>query len=101
MDKIGDFSWTFLVTSRGQNVHEKSSFWVNFRGHLFGDFSWTFLVNFRGHFLNSNAITKPNPNPSEIPLNSQFCTIILLRVISSFEKSRIYQDMYLTQTRDS
>ena len=46
VDKISDFSWTLLVTSRGQNVHEKSSFWVNFHGHFLGEFSWTFWVNF-------------------------------------------------------
>ena len=34
VDKMGEFLWTLLVNSRGQNVHEKSSFWVNFRGHF-------------------------------------------------------------------
>ena len=54
MDKIGEFSWTLLVNSRGQNVLENSSFWVNFHGHVLGEFWWTFLVNVRGHFFNSN-----------------------------------------------
>ena len=51
MDKMGEFLLTLSVNSRGQNVHKKSSFWVNFRGHFLGEFSWTFLVNFRGHFF--------------------------------------------------
>ena len=35
VDKKGEFSWTLLVTSRGQkSVRKKSSFWVNFRGHF-------------------------------------------------------------------
>ena len=51
MDKIGEFSWTLLVNSRG---------------HFLGEFLWTFLVNFRGHIFNSNervtALSSNNPN---------------------------------------
>ena len=66
VDIIGDISWTKEVTSRGHFwwhfvdtfVHEKSSFWVTFRGH--------FWVTFRGHFLGEflwpfiKQLTNPN-----------------------------------------
>ena len=66
VDMIGDISWTKEVTSHGHFwwhfvdtfVHEKSSFWVTFRGH--------FWVTFRGHFLGEflwpfiKQLTNPN-----------------------------------------
>ena len=41
VDIIGDISWTkdFVDTF----VHEKSSFWVTFRGHFLGEFLWPFI----------------------------------------------------------
>mgnify|MGYP006888596465 CR=1 FL=1 len=38
------------MNSCGHFVHENSSFWVNFCGHVLGKFFWIFLVNFLGHF---------------------------------------------------
>ena len=54
VDKMGEFSWTLLVNSCGQNVHNKSSLSVTFGRHFLGGFLWIFLVNFHGHFFNSN-----------------------------------------------
>ena len=41
--KIGEFQWTFSYGEFSWTlfVHENSSSWVNFRGHIFGEFQWT------------------------------------------------------------
>ena len=54
-----DTFWWILVDTF---VHEKSSFWVNFRGHFLGEFLWTFWVNFRGHLIVMIRVTLLSSN---------------------------------------
>ena len=45
MDIKGEFLWAKKVNFRRQFVHENSSFWVNFHGHILGEFFSMVITN--------------------------------------------------------